>query len=227
MTTVSNNTYSQAAKFRSAEFSTQTKANKGALKLDVDKLMGAIMTNYGAARLFVVAPSGERIERTERLLTQLADFVGELSNFLARSDLSDAQRTAFLRRFLGTAIDPDDADGIDHDASGDKLTSALSTLIAAAVSGDIEALNEMLTKGNTIDELDLSAMINNATKDMAEWREKNGVSHTPDTFADDLKKMRGDSDEFFASLANLSPHDKLGQIRARKAAMEAEFGGLS
>jgi hypothetical protein len=62
---------------------------------------------------------------------------------------------------------------------------------------------------------------------MAEWREKNGVSHTPDTFADDLKKMRGDSDEFFASLANLSPHDKLGQIRARKAAMEAEFGGLS
>lgn len=220
MTTVSHNTYTQAATFRSAEFASQTKTSKSTFKLDIARLMDSLRRERSPYPL----SSGDA-GRAERLLTQLEDFLREVNTFLARGDLSDDQRSAFLRRFFGAAIDPDDADGIDHDASGEKLTSALSTLVAAAVSGDASALAQMLTNGNTIDELDLTAMINNATKDMGEWREKYGVSHTPDTFADDLKKMRGDSDLFFASLADLSPHEKLGQIRARKAAMEAEFGG--
>jgi hypothetical protein len=222
MTTVTNNTYTQATKFRSSEFASQAKASKSTLKLDIEGLMSSLKSQHSLYPL-----SSEKVGRAERLLTQLDDFLGEVNTFLTRGDLSDEQRSAFLKRFFGSAIDPDDADGIDHDASVAKLTSALSTLVAAAVSGDASALTEMLTSGNTIDELDLTAMINNATKDMGEWREKNGVSHTPDTFADDLKKMRGDSDTFFASLANLTPHEKLGQIRARKAAMEAEFGGRS
>ncbi len=224
MSTVSNNVYAQAAMFRSAEFAAHTKGQKDTLKLDVNKLLGAMNMTHeeGTSRLF--GRLSEKMDRAKRLLGQLDDFLAEVNAFLGRSDLSDEQRTAFLRRFLGTAIKPDEADDIDHDASGEKLTGALSTLIAAAVSGDIGALNEMLTEWNTIDELDLTAMINNATKDMAEWRDNYGVSHVPDTFADYLQKQHADARKFFDEIASLPPREKLARVRERQADITEAIG---
>ncbi len=219
MATVSNKVYTQAATFRSSEFAARTKTDQSALKLDVEAIMNALKTGTGMDR--------RNLEQAERMLSQLNDFLTDVSAFLARSDLTDAQRSTYLKRFLGAAINPDDADSVGHDASGERQTSALSTLIAAAISGDVDALKEMLEHGfdkQAIDELDITVMINTASKEMGDWREKNGVNHTPDTFADEIQKTHGDAAQFFDSLAELSPRDKLKRIRERQERAEAAFG---
>jgi hypothetical protein len=219
MATVTNNIYTQAATFRSSEFAAQTKTDQSALKLDVAAVMRSLKTGAGMGE--------DQLERAERVLSQLGDFLTEVSAFLARSDLTDAQRSSFLRRFLGAAINPDHADGVDHDASGEQQTSALSTLIAASVSGDVHALKEMFTCGENIDERDVTAMINNATKDMGEWRDKNGVAHTPDIFFENLKKAHAEANTFFDELAKLSPREKLNRVNERNEKLRAAFGGGS
>lgn len=217
MATVTNNTYTQAATFRSAEFAEQTKTGQSALKLDVKAIIRSLKTNTDM--------DGGQLEKAERVLSQLGDFLTEVDAFLARSDLTDAQRASFLKRFLGAAINPDDADGVDHDASGELQTSALSTLIAAAVSGDVGALKEMFTGSQNIDERDVTAMINNATKDMGEWRDKNGVAHTPDIFFENLKKAHAEANRFFDELAKLSPREKLNRVNERNEELRRAFGG--
>jgi hypothetical protein len=227
MTTVSNNTYTQAATFRSSEFAAQTKTGQSALKLDVAGTINALRRESFKTLFGHIGMDESDLNRADRVLNQVNDFLTEVNTFLARSDLTDAQRSSFLKRFFGTAIDPDDADGVGHDASSERQTSALSTLIAAAVSGDLDALDQMLNGGGmtqAIDEQDIAAMINNATKDMGEWRDKNGVAHTPDLFVENLRKAHAEANKFFDELAMLSPREKLNRIRERNAKVEAAFG---
>jgi hypothetical protein len=226
MSTTIKNTYAQAATFRSNKFAERTKENKTALKIDVAALVHSMQLegeeiNIPGAKV-KIGEDRDAIERATHVLNQLNDFLSQVSDFLARGDITDTQRSIFLNEFFGTAIDSDEADGYDYDASAEKLSSALSTLVSAAVSGDVAALRNLFTGGQNIDERDISAMLKNATKSMGEWRENNGVSHNPDTFAEDLKRFKGDSEAWFDSLANLPLQERLTQIRERRAEVIAK-----
>ncbi|MCC7383874.1 MAG: hypothetical protein IT384_18675 [Deltaproteobacteria bacterium] len=151
-------------------------------------------------------------------LGQIEEIMAEVNAFLARSDVGDAEKLEFLRRFMGRT----DVDWEDGDDEKEDVAAHFGPIFARLSGTDTEAIEEVLDLdtlkyGERFDTEELTATLAAFEEEFSKWKKDNDIKQEPDQALARFAKLSQEAEERRKKRATMSHDGMIEDIRSAKA----------